>query len=189
MIFRTLDNVLDKDNKPVRKLALTKVYQTREEVTADGKDPGVYDENKPVKSWAMDKSLFTPDDEDNVLFLGVGLAKDHKTVLVSDGKPFMKPFKVPYEEVGKFNIPPKTAGVPDKPFFGWEYQQPLQVLQSGEDWDWVGFVLPCVRKKPPVEIILPPPGGGSVDFSEVMTKLETIEAKIDQIGALTIKNG
>ena len=190
MIFGTLVNVLDGENKEVRKLSLFEYFQTKEAAEKAGFEVG-FDETKPYKAWVA-VGEFAPDEDDNVTFNGVALAKDRKTPLVdAKGKPFGKKFKVPFAEVYKLNIPQKrTVGsdLLDKPAPFGEYQLPLSELQEGEFWDWVGFGLPCVRKVTKKDIGTPPVSPQtSVDLTEVLSKLDEISAKLDLIGASVFK--
>lgn len=192
MIFGTLINVLDQDNKPVRKLSLFEYFQTKEAAEAAGFKVE-FDDSKPFKAWVAGVGLFPPDEDGMVTFNGVALAKDRKTPLVdSTGKPFGKKFKVPAEELYKLNIPQKhTVGsdIIDKPALLGEYQLPLSELQEGEFWDWVGFGLPCVRKITKKDIGVPPSvNPPAVDLSEITSKLDEISAKLDLIGASVFKN-
>jgi hypothetical protein len=191
MIFGTLINVLDQDNKPVRKLSLFEYFQTKEAAEAAGFKVE-FDENKPFKAWVA-VGQFTPDEDDMVAFSGVALAKDRKTPLVdAKGKPFGKKFKVPAEDLFKLNIPQKhTVGsdVIDKPAPLGEYQLPLSELQDGEFWDFVGFGLPCVRKITKKDIGVPQVNSQtSGDLAEILAKLDEISAKLDLIGASVFKN-
>lgn len=190
MIFGTLSNVIDEQNKPVRKLSLFDYFQTKEDAESKGFKVE-FNENKPFKAWVA-VGVFAPDEDDMVAFNGVALAKDRKTPLVdAKGKPFGKKFKVPFEDLFKLNIPQKhTVGSDfiDKPAPFGEYQLPLSDLQDGEFWDWVGFGLPCVRKITKKDVGTPPSGPQGSDLSEVMSKLEEISAKLDLIGASVFKS-
>jgi hypothetical protein len=182
MIFGTLVNVIDEKNEKVRKLALVDYFQTREDAEKAGFKLEPYDNTKPVKSWVF-RGAVTPNEDGEVSFNGIGLAKDRRTPLVKDGKPFMKAFKVPFDELEKLNIPPKTLGKYQDPTLLGEFQLPLGELQEGEFFDWVGFGLPCVRFLKAAVVPAPTsPVAGNFD-----AKLDEILAKLDLIGSFLFK--
>lgn len=163
------------------KFSLCPYYQTREAVVAAGMDPGKFDINKPGKAWILNPNDWIPDEDGFVVLSGLALSKDWKTPKVDHtGKPYIAPFKVPYEDLGSFNIPDKQIGtLPDQKVLK-EYQLPLRMLFPNEKLDWTGFGIPTVvnvEVNPPIK---PPvlPTADPVDFA---SEFEILKDKLDLI--------
>jgi len=124
-------------------------YSTCDQYTAKTSKPcPAFDPAYPVKSW-VDPNPPAPDEDGMVTYLGIALAKDGKTPLVKDGKPYLKPFKIPAELAGRVNIAFKTTSPSDNrvdtPNPKGEYQMPLRELQGAEQLGFGFGGIPIVQ--------------------------------------------
>jgi hypothetical protein len=173
----------------LKDIAICKYYQTREEIIAAGYSPGEFDPNKPGKSWVLNPSNYTPDEDGFVTLTGIALAKDGRTPRVDiNGNPYFANFKVPFEDLDKFNVPEKKIGqIPDQKVLR-EYQLPLRALFPDERLVFTMFGIPAVVKVKPAESN---PGVPVTSNQEVLEKLDAIydmiAAKFDLVLAVINK--
>lgn len=151
-----------------------------------------YDSNYPVKSW-RDPAPPLADEDGMVTYLGIALAKDGRTPLLKDGKPYQKAFRVPVEIAARVNIAfkatdPKDNRVDDPTPKG-EYQMPLRELQAGESLG-LGFGgVPVVVTAGSSSAQSAQTGGTlpaavGVALRELRDEIETISAKLDLLIAV-----
>lgn len=165
-------------------------YSTCEQYTQKTAKPcPKYDPAYPVKSWEDPKP--PAEDEDGmVTYTGLALAKDGKTTLLKEGKPYLKTFRIPSEMAGRVNISFKTTNPNDNRIDEanpkGEYQMPLRELQAGESLG-LGFgAIPIVAAagSAPAQT-----GGGSTAGFEASIRaladaIETLSAKMDLLLAV-----
>lgn len=172
--------------------SIVRYFQTREAVSAAGLNPGEFDLAKPAKHWIVeDTKGYAPDEDGMVTFFGIALAKDGRTPRVDvTGNPYGANFKVPFEELTKFNIPDKKIGeLPDAKVTK-EYQLPLRSLAKDEKFAFTGFGIPIVARiseVPPLPVG-PPVVATSPLESKVDFLTDLVQAKFDLLFAMLQQN-
>lgn len=157
-------------------LAKFPVYQTCEAAASAGVACAPYDASKPVKSW-VDKNPPAADEDGNVTYLSIAIAKDLKTPAVRDGRPYLRMYTIPRDEAMRLNIPVKRfdGTMQDAPQLYGERPVPMRELAADEEL-YFGFGgLPMVRK-----VVAAPIGnsGSTVDVARLEQILQEILAKI-----------
>lgn len=159
------------------------VYQTCDAAVAAGVACPTYSSAKPVKSW-VDLSPPQADNEGNVRYLSICLARDRKTPAARDGKPYLCEFSLPAEEAGRVNIPLKDfTGKWTEQARMYEYPVPMRALAADEEL-YFGFGgLPMARK---AQAVTPAPASGSsADTARLEQLLIEVLSKIDVLLATT----
>jgi hypothetical protein len=172
------------------KLFQFQVYNTREAAEAAGHKPPPYTQTKAVKSW-VDPTPPTSDEYDEVEY--VMLATDRQgrgevALLDSNGKPYLRKYRMPRSEAMTLNIPPKALDKPDLPQPLGEWNVPCRALESDEELMLSFGGIPTLQK---IGTSTPAPVGAigvsSAEIALLREAIETQSAKIDIVVALLRK--